>query len=159
MRETDPEEVLLELAQRCDDWMDNLALEANKLKWKFMEQMYGSRDQQPTSDWFRHSAKVRLMREGGRTLHMTWNRLVWMKFKDGRRVYRAVHIRKGKGLRYRATAFDPVSELERALIEETEEGFAQIRRDVQVIGRLRRSIAYALKALAKEAEREGSTQF
>ena len=159
MREKDPEEVLLELAQRCDDWIESLAAEAWRTKRKFEHEMYVSRFEQPTSNWFRHSARIRFSRDDGRTLHMTWNRLVWMKFKDGRRVYRAVHIRKGKGMRYRATAFDPVSELERALIEETEEGFAQIRRDVQVIGRLRRTIAYALKAVAKESEREGSTQF
>ena len=159
MNEADSEERLVAIAQFLDEWMEELVVQAGAVKRKFRAEMYESRNEKSTTDWFRYAAKVRFTREGGRTLHMTWDRMTWKKLRDGRCIYRAVHVRKGKGLRYRTTKFEPASARERDLIEECENQFAEIRRDVEVIGRLRRTIAYALKALAKEAAREGSTQF
>lgn len=159
MNEADSEERLVAIAQFLDEWMEDLALQARAVKRKYQTEMHESRKEKSTVDWFRYAAKVKFTREGGRTLHMTWDRMTWRKLRDGRSIYRGVHVRKGKGLRYRTSRFEPASVSERDLIEECENEFAEIRRDVQVIGRLRRTIAYALKALLKEAAPEGSTQF
>ena len=158
--ETDSSAVLFSIARDCDEWIENLAAEARLIARRFGTEMYRARVySESTSSWFRYAVKVRFKRGDGRTLHITWNRMTWKKRRGGDHRYFAVHIRKGKGLRYRTRDFDPVSDEERALIEECENEFALIRRDIQVIGKLRRTIAYALKAIEKECETSAATEF
>ncbi|WP_028492754.1 conjugative transfer protein MobI(A/C) [Thioalkalivibrio sp. ALE19] len=141
------EKRVADIERELDAWVEDLRAEAREVEGQFNDRVYEVRDEVGPKGWFRHMVRVKDTSSVRPSFSIEWRRMEWRSTsrsispKDSPKLYRSTNVKKGPTERYPESRFDPVSAEEANLIANCEDRFEVIRKQLKLIGAIRKQIS------------------